>query len=187
MITGYFSFFFTLQSVVTTLAFPDAPFGPRNHYIFYTLALMTGNLTGRIYALILVTINQDCGPYTRHTWIFSSLLAVILVFLVLGSWYRFLASVWIVLALMFIVGLLLGLMYTNSYAMTGAGESIRAKIELSRAFIYSGDSIGILVAAVFGMRTEPLLREHCMQITTRGAYCLTRNVNGMNSTFSCLK
>ena len=91
------------------------------------------------------------------------------------------------LALMFIVGLLLGLMYTNSYAMTGAGESIRAKIELSRAFIYSGDSIGILVAAVFGMRTEPLLREHCMQITTRGAYCLTRNVNGMNSTFSCLK
>ena len=31
MITGYFSSFFTLQSVVTTLAFPDAPFGPRNH------------------------------------------------------------------------------------------------------------------------------------------------------------
>ena len=64
MITGYFSFFFTLQSVVTTLAFPDAPFGPRNHYIFYTLALMTGNLTGRIYALILVTIRSGIEPGT---------------------------------------------------------------------------------------------------------------------------
>ena len=114
MITGYFSSFFTLQSVVTTLAFPDAPFGPRNHYIFYTLALMTGNLIGRTYALILAAINQDCRPYTRHTWIFSSLLAVILVFLVLGSWYRFLASVWIVMALMFIVGLLTEVLYTNS-------------------------------------------------------------------------
>ena len=187
MITGNFSSNFTLQSVVTTLAFPDAPFGPRNHYIFYTLVLMTGNLICRTYALILVTINQDCRPYTRHTWIFSSLLAVILVFLVLGSWYRFLASVWIVLALMFIVGLLLGLLYTNSYVMAGARETIRAKTELSRAFIYSGFTIGVLAAAVLGMRTEPLLKEHCMQISTRGAYCLTRYVNGLNSTFSCLK
>ena len=65
--TAYFSFFLTLQSVVTTLAFPDAPFGPRNHYIFYTFAVMMGNLTGRTYALILEAINQDCRPFTRHT------------------------------------------------------------------------------------------------------------------------
>ena len=187
MITGYFSSFFTLQSVVTTLAFRDAPFGPRNHYIFYTLSLMTGNLIGRTYALILVAINQDCRPYTRHTWIFSSLLAVISVFLVLGSWYRFLTSVWIVLALMFIVGMLTGLLYTNSYAMAGARETIRAKTELSRAFIYIGFTVGILAAALLGMRTEPLLREHCMEITTRGVYCLTRNLKGLNSTFSYLK
>ena len=44
MITGYFSSFLTLQSVVTTLAFLDAPFSPRNHYIFYTLAFMMENL-----------------------------------------------------------------------------------------------------------------------------------------------
>ena len=187
MITGYFSSFFTLQSVVTTLAFPDAPFGPRNHYIFYTLAIMMGHLAGRNYALILILINQDCRPYTRHTWIFSSLVAVILVFLVLGSWYRFLASVWIVLALMFISGLLTGVLYTNTYAMAGAGETNRAKTELSRAFVYSGCAIGIMSAALMGMRTEPLLRKHCMQIATRGAYCLTRNVNGVSSTVSCLK
>ena len=185
MITGYFSSFLTLQSVVTTLAFPDAPFGPRNHYIFYTLSLMMGNLTGRTYALILVAINQNCSPYTKHTWAFSSLLAVISVFLVLGSWYRFLTSVWIVLVLMFIVGLLTGLLYTNSYAMAGAGETIRTKTELSRAFVYSGLVAGVLPAALLGMRTELLLREHCMQITTRGAYCLTRNVNGLKSTFLC--
>ena len=91
------------------------------------------------------------------------------------------------LSLVFIVGLLLGLMYTNSYAMAGAGETIKAKTALSRAFIYSGFATGILLAALLGMRTEPLLREHCMQITTRDEYCLTRNVNGLNSTFSCLK
>ena len=159
MITSYFSSFLTLQSVVTTLAFPDAPFGPRNHYTFYTLSLMTGNLIGRIYALILIAINQNCSPYTRHTWIFSSLLAVILVFLVLGSWYRFVSSVWTVLALMFIVGMLTGLLYTNSYAMTGAGETIRFKTELSRALIYSGLVAGVLAAALLGMRTELLLRE----------------------------
>ena len=187
MITGYFSSYFTLQSVVTTLAFPDAPFGPRNHYIFYTLVFMTGNLIGRTYAWILAAIDEDCRPFTRHTWIFSSLLAVILVFLVLGSWYRFLASVWIVLALMFIVGLLTGLLYINSYVMAGARETIRAKTELSRAFTYSGFTIGVLAAAVLGMRTEPLLKEHCMQITARGAYCLTRYVNGLNSTFLCRK
>ena len=185
--TAYFSFFLTLQSVVTTLAFPDAPFGPRNHYIIYTLAVMMGNLTGRTYALILEAINQDCRPFTRHTWIFSSLLAVISVFLVLSSWYRFLASVWIVLALMFIVGVLIGVMYTNTFAMTGAEETIRAKTELSRAFLFSGHVAGVLSAALLGLRTEPLLREHCMQITNKGAYCLTRNVNGLNSTFSCLK
>ena len=59
------------------------------------------------------------------------------------------------LSLVFIVGLLLGLMYTNSYAMAGAGETIKAKTALSRAFIYSGFATGILLAALLGMRTEP--------------------------------
>ena len=71
--------------------------------------------------------------------------------------------------------------------MAGAGETNRAKTELSRAFVYSGCTTGVLSAALLGMRTEPLLREHCLQVATRDVYCLTRNVNGLNSTFSCLK
>ena len=182
---GLFSEYLTLQSVVTTLAFPDAPFGPRNHYVIYTLLLMIGELMARSYGLICAGIKPGIKPYTRHTWIFALILTAILVFLAFAAWYRFLRNVWLVLVLMFLCGLCVGALAVNTYAVTGEDETVRTKTEFSRAFVQCGIGLGISAAAFLGLRTEILLKEHCLQVSSMPEYCLTRSEDGWNTTVSC--
>ena len=134
LIAGLLSKYLSFQAVATILAFPDAPFGPRNHYIFYTTTLFTGVLIGRSYGMILLSIRPSISPYTKHTWIFSMLMFTILIFLIFAAWYRFVHSVWIVMSLMFAMGLLEGSLLLNTFSTTGEHEKVRTKTEFSRAF-----------------------------------------------------
>ena len=177
--------YLTLQSIVTTIAFQNAPFGPRDHYVIYTFVLVIGELLGRSYGMIITCFKPNIKPYTKHTYIFAIVLAVLMVFFLFESLYRFLPNVWIVLVLMFVVGAFVGALYVTAVAVTGENETSTARKEFARAFVLGATSIGIFVAALIGLATEPELRKHCEDVLMAKDLCLTRNVNGWNASLSC--
>ena len=180
---GMFCEYFILQAVITTMAFPDAPFGPRDHYVVYTLVLVIGELVGRSYGLILSCIKSDVDPYTRYTWVLTAFLPSDL--LLFASWFRFLPSVWIVLVVAFFVGAVVGALYVNSVAIAGKKETSRASREFARAFVLNATSTGILLAALLGLFAEPLLREHCQHVAIETEYCFTRSSSPWNANVTC--
>ena len=182
---GMFCEYLLLQSVSTTISFPNAPFGPRDHYVIYTLVLVIGELVGRSYGLILACIKPDIKPYTRHTWIFTVISAALMLFMLTASWYRYLTNVWIVLVVMFLAGGWVGALYVTAIAMTGVGETSTVRKEFSRAFVQGAAIFGAFVAGLLGLFVEPLLRKHCELVTMTTDLCLTRNMNGWNASVSC--
>ena len=183
---GYFAEFLTLNGVVTSLAFPNSPFDPRTHFVYYACAFMIGEFIGRSYVTLLLLLNSKCTPVITRTWILSAVLLSLFIFLTFASWYRFLHSVWVVLLLIFIVGLLAGSLYLNTYLMAAGSEDVKGKA-FSRAFLSVGPSIGVLVAGLVGLVLEPTLREHCLHSAEFSEYCFTRAIGGWNRTTSCLR
>ena len=182
---GHISKYLSFQSVATVLAFPDAPFGPRNLYVFYITTAFAGVFIGRSYGVIWLSIKPSISPYTKHTWIFSTLMFTILIFLIFAAWYRFVPSVWIVMSLMFLVGVLEGALMVCTFSVAGEEENFRPKTEFLRAFLTSGIAVGFLAAAFLGLSTETLLRAHCIDLLTSPEYCLTRSPAPWNATLSC--
>ena len=182
---GMFYEYITIQSIVTTLAFPSAPFDPRDHYQYYMVLFFVGEFVGRWYGLLASFMKCKIPDATRHTWVFACIMAVDALFLIFASWYRFLHSVYIVLAMMFLTGLSIGALYSSTYAMAGRGSSSR-QIELSRCFLTIAIAAGAVTAGLVGLYVEPLLKEHCEQtIFSAKEYCLTRPSPGWNAS-SCL-
>ena len=181
---GMFFEYFTIQSVATTLAFPSAPFDPRHHYQFYTLLFFVGEFVGRLYGLLVLLMKCKIPHATHHTWVFTSIIAVVAMFLIFASWYRFLQSVYIVLAMVFLIGLNIGALYNSTFAMAGCASSAR-HIEFSRSFLTVATGAGIMTAGLVGLYVEPLLKRHCQQTIFAKEYCLTRPSHGWNAS-SCL-
>ena len=181
---GMFFEFITIQSIVTTLAFPSAPFDPRNHYQYYMLLFFAGEFVGRLYGLLVSFMNCKIPHATRNTWVFTSILIVVAMFLIFASWYRFLHNVYIVLALVFLSGLSIGSLFSSTYAMAGRASSAR-QIEFSRSFLTIAIGAGGITAGLVGLYVEPLLKEHCQQTIFAIEYCLTRPSGGWNAS-SCL-
>ena len=46
MFIGMFVFYLLIQAIVTSLAFSNAPFPPRDHYQYYVMAVMVGDVLG---------------------------------------------------------------------------------------------------------------------------------------------
>ena len=184
--SGYFAEFLTLNGVVTSLAFPNSPFDPRTHFVYYACAFTIGEFIGRSYITLLLLLNSKCTPVIKRTWILSAVLLSLFIFLTFASWYRFLHSVWVVLLLIFIVGLLAGSLYLNTYLMAAGSEDVKGKA-FSRAFLSVGPSIGVLVAGLVGLVLEPTLREHCLHSAEFSEFCFTRAIGGWNKTTSCLR
>lgn len=183
---GYFSEFLTLNGVVTTLAFPDSFFDQRNHFVYYACVFMIGECIGRSYLSILFIFNSKCTPVIARTWILSAVLLGLFIFLTLASWYRFLHSVWIVLFLIFNVGLSAGSLYLNTFLVVTGGDDVKGKA-FSRAFLSLGPSAGVLMAGLVGLVLEPTLREHCLQSAKFRDFCFTRSMGGWNKSTSCLR
>jgi hypothetical protein len=75
-----------LQSVATTLSFPNSPFYLRTHYAYYSIAASLGELVGRSYGVLLCAcFEKDSTFVTRHTWIFSEVLVADIVFLIYAA------------------------------------------------------------------------------------------------------
>lgn len=184
--SGYFAEFLTLNGVVTSLAFPNSPFDPRTHFVYYACAFMIGEFIGRSYITLVLLLNSKCTPVVTKTWILSTMLLSLFIFLTFASWYRFLHSVWVVLLLIFFVGLLAGSLYLNTYLMAAGSEDVKGKA-FSRAFLSVGPSIGVLVAGLVGLILEPTLREHCLHSAEFSEFCFTRAIGGWNRTTSCLR
>ena len=174
-----------MQAIVTTIAFLNAPFDPRNHYVYYMLCFTAGEFVGRSYVSIAGVISPERDFLVRKTWIFTIILAFIAVFSLLASWYRFLTSIWVVLLLIVLVGVVAGAVFVNTLAVAGEGMDTARK-EFSRAFVVVGLSFGLLLAGLVGMYIEPQLRVHCVNIADATKYCFTRSLHGWNATESCL-
>lgn len=185
---GYFSEFLTLNGVVTTLAFPNSLFDPRNHFVYYACVFMVGECIGRSYISFLAFINVQYALVITKTWILSIILFGLFNLLTLASWYRFLPSVWIVLLLCFVVGLLAGSLYLNTYlVVTARGQNDEKGKAFSRAFLSVGPSAGVLFAGIVGLGLEPALRTHCLESSHFREFCFTRSMYGWNKTTSCLR
>ena len=48
-----------MQAIVTTIAFLNAPFDPRNHYVYYMLCFTAGEFVGRSYVSIAGVISPE--------------------------------------------------------------------------------------------------------------------------------
>ena len=183
---GYFFEFLTLNGIVTTLAFADSPFDPRDHFVYYACVFMIGECIGRSYITLLLHLGSKCAPVITKTWILSIIVLSLFIFLTLASWYRFLHSVWVVLPLICIVGILAGSLYVNTYLIAPGHGDVQGK-GFSRAFLSVGPSAGVLLAGLVGLVLEPTLREHCLHSAEFSEFCFTRSMSGWNKTTSCLR
>ncbi|KAL9988094.1 hypothetical protein ACROYT_G002497 [Oculina patagonica] len=112
----WFSGYIIIQSAITTLAFPNAPFKPRDHYQYYIFVFMGGEVVGRSYLVVLSYVKAEWAEKAKfpYLWILATIEIVHLLFFVLAAWYRFLPSVWIVLLLLFTCGVVIGAVYVNA-------------------------------------------------------------------------
>ena len=66
----WFSKNVNVQSVITTLAFSNAPFSPRDHYQYYIVALAVGEALGRSYLAVLSKAEWAENVKFPYLWVF---------------------------------------------------------------------------------------------------------------------
>lgn len=183
---AFFSEYTIIQSVVTTLAFPNAPFKPRDHYQYYIFVLMGGEVLGRSYLVALSYIRAEWAEKAKfpYLWVLSIVEAMLLLFFVLAAWYRFLPSVWIVLLLVFACGAAIGATYVNAIAFFRDSFKDRYK-EFAMGFFSVASAGGVFTSALLGLYVEPLLREHCTMFANNTDFCFTRSKSLDRFTSSC--
>ena len=69
----YFSEYLSNHAIITTLAFPNAPFNPRDHYPYYLLAYHVGKFMGRSHLFLVSAACPKLVLYirVRRTWILA--------------------------------------------------------------------------------------------------------------------
>ena len=166
-----FAYYLLMQAIVTSLAFSNAH--PRDHYQYYVLAVMVGDVLGCSSGLVMFFRKCSLPDHTRHTWIFASVIVTSAFFLVFASWFRFLPNMWIVISICFVVGLNAGVLFNCTFAAAASQSSSRHK-RFSRAFLVFPIAAGMFTASLLGLYIEPLLKEHCVYISKDATECITR-------------
>ncbi|EDO46427.1 predicted protein [Nematostella vectensis] len=173
---GFFAFFFSGFSVLTTLAFPNAPFKPSSHFKFYTLAFGVSRFLGGSELLFIYRLCPRILPYARihRLWVLSLLDIAHAVFFIFATWYRFIPNVWIVLALCATHGFISGSVMVNGALK--AAEQFEDPVDkgIAIGMIQWGITAGIIAASVVGLFVEPALKTHCQQDLMLGQFCFTR-------------
>ena len=182
---AYVSEYVIIQSVITTMAFPSAPFPPRVHYRYYIFIFLSGEFIARSYLAVIASLKPSLVNVfaIRRIWILSLVLVAQLVFFTLAAWYRFLHDVWIVFILIFVAGLGAGAAFTNAFVVVSETDP-RFK-EFAMGFSTIGMGAGTFCAGVVGLLMEPVIRDHCLLVSDVGDYCFTRPFGGWNQTLSC--
>lgn len=173
---AWFSEYLIIQAVITTLAFPNAPFRPRDHYQYYIFVFLGGEVVGRSYLVALSYVKAEWAEKAKfpYLWVLSTIEVLHLLFFVLAAWYRFLPSVWIVLVLSFTGGMTIGVFFVNALAFFRDRFDDRYK-EFAMGYIVVAMGGGTFTASLVGLVTEPLLRRHCMLLLNNDDYCFTRS------------
>lgn len=182
---GFFVEYLSLTSTVTTLAFQDSPFDPRDHYVYYVLCFTSGEFIGRSYISLFASCKSRCSLVVKQTWILAALSVVMGILLGFATWYRFLPSVVLVFLLAFAIGVSAGMLYINTILFAAEEQDFQSKM-FSRGFSLTGMGIGCVLATLLGFIVEPALRENCVKLNGSDEFCFTRSMNGWNSTSSCL-
>ena len=173
---AWFSEYMIIQAVITTLAFPNAPFRPRDHYQYYIFVFLGGEVVGRSYLVVLSYIKAEWAEKAKfpYLWVLSIIEVTHLLFFILAAWYRFLPSVWIVLLLSFTGGATIGVFFVNALAFFRDRFEGRYK-EFAMGYTVVAMGGGTFTASLVGLVTEPLLRRHCMLLLKNDDYCFTRS------------
>ena len=177
---AYFAEYLSNQSIITTLSFPNAPFNPRDHYLYYIWTYHAGKFLGRSHFLIVSIIYPPLLPYihVRKTWILAIIEIAHMMFFLLALWYRFVPHVSIVLILCFTEGFTAGSIYVNSAHTVSEMIDNQKKRELGLAFLTLGNACGKLAAGMLGLLVEPELQKHCLYGLKDGEFCHTRYKSG---------
>ena len=185
LFVAYVSEYVIIQSVITTMAFPSAPFPPRVHYRYYIFIFLSGEFIARSYLAVIASLKPSLVNFfaIRRIWVLSLILVAQLVFFTFAAWYRFLHDVWIVFILIFVAGLGAGAAFTNAFVVVSETD---AKFrEFAMGFATIGMGAGTFCAGVVGLLMEPLIRDHCLAVSDVGDYCFTRPFSGWNQTITC--
>jgi len=185
---GLFADYLSTQGVMTTIAFKNSPFDPRDHFLYYTLIFWGTEIIGRTYGLVLLWFNPTMTVVTEKTWIFTTIIICSMILLILHSWYRFFPSFAFVAMVIAVIGMTEGALYLNTFAVAGKTADARPRrMEFSRAFLTFALQAGVVTAAVTGFYVEPKLKEHCKGMMANENVCFTRLTQGQwNATSSCL-
>lgn len=187
MFVAYVSQYITIQSVFTTIAFANAPFQPRDHYVFYVMLNGAGELAGRSYLSITACITPQTVSkiIIKRTWILSILQVALMVFAVCASWFRFIENVAVIMCLSFVVGFLSGTIFVNS--VCSVPEIVEPRFsEFSLGIVSIGESLGALVASFVGFAVEPALKIHCQRTNkSHKSVCFTRHKHSQWGKTAC--
>lgn len=175
VVISWMSEFLVTQGVVTTYAFPNSPFPPRDHYQYYITLFLLGEFIGRSYLALVSLIKQELLPklMVRKLWLLTIIEVSILVFCLFAAWYRFLPDITALLFITFLAGLIIGIMYANVLLFFTESYEFPLR-EFVLGFVAVATGMGILIAGLLGLVVEPLYRKHCMTITELSEYCFTR-------------
>ena len=184
---AWFSEYLIIQAVLTTLAFPNAPFRPRDHYQYYIFVFLGGEVVGRSYLVVLSYINANWAEKAKfpYLWVLSAIEVMHLMFFILAAWYRFLPNVWIVLFLSFTGGLTIGVLFVNALSLFREKFEGRYK-EFAMGYLVVAMGGGTFTASLVGLVTEPLLRNRCKLLMNKDDFCFTRSKARENIISHCL-
>jgi hypothetical protein len=85
---------------------------------------------------------------------------------------------------LFVVGLLAGLLYTSTFTVVGENKAPGFK-EFCRAFTTVASVSGALTAGFLGLYLEHVFVHHCTKVEKHNQYCYTRIVGKFNTTVQC--
>lgn len=177
---GWLTEYMIIQSVVTTIAFPNAPFEPRDHYQYYIFALTAGEVLGRSYLFALSFIKEEWiekVKFRPYLWIPAAIQVAMLVVLIFAAWYRYLTNVWFVLLILFSSGLDIGGLYGIALTFF-RGRFVEPYREFAMGYIIIALDAGVLAAALISLIIEPLLLKHCQMVSPSNTeVCFTRSTS----------
>lgn len=185
----YFVDYISLKAIITTLAFPQASFYPRDLFTYYVLCYNIAKFLSRCYLLVL---SIACSSVVRlvqikKTWILATVGLVLMFYSVFASWYRFLPYVEVILILCCLMGACTGCIYAHSPLVVADTITVVREREFAQSMLTVGAAAGECAAGLLGLYVEPYLQHHCEFELGLGDNCLTRfpKVTGWTENVHC--
>lgn len=143
----YFAEYCIQTGIQSSLSFGNVAIPRKQQYIYYAFAYQSG---------VFISRSSVRCFYTRHVWIFSLLQVINFAFLFPATYYQWLPSFYLALAIIFYEGLMGGACYVHSfYGITLEFSDKKREFAMTLASV--ADSFGILTAAVTSIYIEKFL------------------------------